>query len=246
MKEISYFCAALLLVSGCMTARMEVQNGLTDRGFVATRSFELGEVRQWLPDQNLLLPLGTIEVSPRSFGEVESLRVNFETGVEFKGGIELSEDQKAALESEVASRTTTLLTNASTKRIENVTTAVINDWNTRPEVWLTELGIADRGWPASNRVFVVFFFEETVADGLKIEVDKTAAAGTEFQSGVLGPNGNVDFKITDAASVEFTGQATPVLYDFALVRIRNTTEGPRFSQVTDPRIRDALAAFFTQ
>lgn len=246
MGRLSSLMVAVLLVAGCTTARMEVQNGLTDRGFVGTRSFEIGEVRHWLPEQGLLLPLATIQKTPRNFGAVGSLRVNFETGVEFKGGVNLSDDQKAALESEVASRTTTLLTNASTKRIENVTTTVINDWNARPEVWLAELGIADRGWPESNRVFVALFFEETVADGLKVEVDKKTAAGAEFQSGVQGPNGNVGFTITDTASVEFTGQATPVLYDFALVRIRNTADGPLFSQVRDPEIRNALAEFFTE
>lgn len=139
LKAKLFLIAASVLVTAC-TAQMEVKNGLTERGFAAVRSFEIGQVLHWIPTENQLLPVATIENPTRNFGRVDSLRVRFETGVEFTGGVNLSEKQIASLESEVSSRTSTVLTNASTRAIENVTTAVINDWNARPQIWLNELG----------------------------------------------------------------------------------------------------------
>lgn len=238
--------SATFLVAAC-TAQMEVKNGLTERGFAAVRSFEIGQVLHWIPAENQLLPLATIENPTRSFGQVDSLRVKFETGVEFTGGVNLSDEQVASLESEVSSRTSTVLTNASTRAIENVTTAVINDWNSRPQIWLNELGIADRGWPADGTpIYVALIYKQTLADKLVVEVDRRAAAGAEFQSSVSNSNGSLKFKITDAASLEIAGEDTPVFYDFAIIRIRNSSDGPKFSQVRGSEVRRQLADFIVR
>lgn len=246
MKAKVVLIAACALATAC-TAQMEVKNGLTERGFAAVRSFEIGQVLHWVPSENQLLPVATIESPTRNFGQVDNLRVRFETGVEFTGGVNLSDEQIASLESEVSSRTSTVLTNASTRAIENVTTVVINDWNARPQVWLNELGIADRGWPADGSpLYVALIYKQTLADRLVVEVDRRAAVGAEFQSSVSSSNGSLKFKITDAASLEIAGTSTPVFYDFTIVRIRNTPDGPKFSQVRGAELRQQLAEYIVE
>ena len=244
IKTLAIFAG--IFVTAC-TAQMEVKNALTERGFAAVRSFEIGQVLHWIPTENQLLPVATIEDVTRSFGQVDSLRVKFETGVEFSGGVNLSDEQIASLESEVSSRTSTVITNATTRAIENVTTTVINDWNARPEVWLNELGISDRGWPADGSpIYVALIYQQTLADKLVVEVDNRAAAGAEFQSSVSNSSGNLKFTITDAASLEIAGNDTPVFYDFAVIRIRNSGEGPKFSQVRAAEVRQQIAEYIVE
>ncbi len=229
------------------TAQMEVKNGLTERGFAAVRSFEMGQVLLWQPSEKLLSPVATIETSTRDFGQVDSLRVKFEAGVTFTGGLNLSDEQIGSLESEVSSRTSTVLTHASTRAIENVTTAVINDWNARTQIWLDELGISDRGWPADGApIYVALIYQQTLADKLVVAVDRNAAAGAEFTSSVRSSNGNVKFTITDSASLEIEGKNTPVFYDFVVIRIRNTPDGPKFSQVRSAEVRQQLAEYILE
>jgi hypothetical protein len=126
---------ALLVLGGCQTARMEVTNSLTERGFVATRDLELGQVLQWLPDEQALLPIAIIDQPARQYDNVADMRVRFETGISFSGGVRLSPEQQADLETEVAARTSTVLENATTRALENITSLVINDWRARPEIW---------------------------------------------------------------------------------------------------------------
>lgn len=243
MNKLFFAVSLGLILSACTTARVEVKQALTERGFAALRSYEIGRVLHWIPSEEQLHPVATIDIPTRNFGQADKLRVHFQSGVNFSGGVDLSSDQEASLESEVASQTTTLLTNPSTRGIENVTTAVINDWNARPEIWLNELGISDRGWPVDGSpIYVAVVSEQTLADSLKVQVDKNASATGEAK--VPGISGNVKFKLIDTAALEIEGENTPVYYNFSVIRIRNTADGPKFSHVRDSEIREKLVQFF--
>lgn len=240
---------AVLALGGCQTARMEVTNSLTERGFVATRDLELGQVLQWLPEERALLPIAIIDRPARQYDNLADLRVRFETGVSFSGGVRLSPEQQADLETEVAARTSTVLENATTRALENITSLVIEDWRARPEIWRNELGISDRGWPEDDALlYVAVVYKQTLADRLHVQVDKTSAAEGEFTSSVRGAAGNIRFRLVDAASLELIARErrTPVFYDLAIIRIRNTEGGPRFSQVRDPQIRQSLSAYIAR
>jgi hypothetical protein len=62
-------------------------------------------------------------------------------------------------------------------------------------------------------------------------------------------NGKVKFKIVDAASLEILarGSRAPAYNEITLVRIRNTSEGPKFSGNRVPKaIKEQFVDFMTR
>lgn len=235
MKKLIMTTAVTIALSAC-TAQMKVKNTLTERGYVATSDYQIGQILHWIPDQDRLLAIDVLSKSARSTKHPSTLRVNLKTDVEFSGGVSLTEGQKADLVSEVTSRTSTVLENSVTHTIDGLVSAIDADWDARPQHWRTELGIEDQGWPADGKpIYVALVYRQTFADKLHVEVDRQSAVGGVFTS-VATKKRNLKFKLVDAASVELVGVGgrTPTYYELALIRIRNTPTGPKFSRRAVP------------
>ncbi|NDV99721.1 hypothetical protein [Salipiger sp. PrR002] len=237
MRILVLLMAASVLVCGC-TAKMRVGNALTERGFVAKNDPSLGQVFHWLPQGGELLALASVSGVNKIHNAPANLKMSLESGVEFAGGAQLSEAEKANLVAEVSARTSASLEDAITQSLadDGLITLLINDWRKRPDLWLNELGISDRGWPEDGApLYVAMVYEQTLASRLRIQVDQKAAAGGKFESAIKKFWGNLKFSISDAASIDIQaveGRA-PVFYNLLLIRIRMTDDGVKFSTVRD-------------
>ncbi|MCA0940165.1 hypothetical protein LCM08_12185 [Salipiger pacificus] len=244
MKFFGLMVVAAIFVGGC-TAEMKVANALTERGFVAKRDPSLGQVFHWLPEGGEMFPMTSVGGGNRIHNPPANFKMKLGSGVEFAGGAKLSASEKANLVAEVASRTSANLEDAITQSlaVDGLITLLSNDWRKRPNFWLDELGVSDRGWPEDGApLYVAMVYEQTLASRFRIQVDQQAAAGGTFESAIKKFWGNLKFSISDAASIEIQAveDRAPVFYDLRLIRIRMTGDGVKFSTVRDKKTLDAF------
>ncbi len=240
-----------LIFSSCTTANMKLQQAATKKGLICTNRASLGQFLKWDSMQKTLIRINTLKTPSGNLitdisGSDEL--VKFEDSAKFTGGAELTPQEVFNLELEVSSKSSLEAKGLKKYAYRNIVKAITSEMNNDPD-FIETMEVAD-AVKSNGRMLYVLVDELIIGKSLDTKVEgvtaiKAGGSSKKFKA----TSANVDFKISDIASLNITGSNgsdTRLFYRFSVFRPSLRGGVYKFSNVTDKQtiteIRDALQA----
>ncbi|MCW2305230.1 hypothetical protein M2324_003649 [Rhodovulum sulfidophilum] len=242
MKYTILAAGALAFLSACNPAQLGVSGSLTSKGYINRSEVSLGNVYLWDRSSETARRVNFVDpdkhpLIPRSAERDET--VTFKQGAEVSGNVELTEAEISNLSLEVARRSSVAGKALSSEGFRDPLAALLNEIRADKERWYRSLEL-DENFRLEDNVVLVLVSEVTIGNSLRVEVDKTAAAGATFSSRTVSTaRGDLKFEISDTNQIDVTNADGSVL--FARMIPYTASQGPNGVRFATVRDKEAVA-----